>query len=87
MDTHSLPYVSVILVTRNEEKFIEMSLMSLINQTYPKDKYEIIIVDGISEDNTLNIIKKIQTNYMTDSFRISIMINEKKILSSGWNIV
>ena len=43
MDTHSLPYVSVILVTRNEEKFIEMSLMSLINQTYPKDKYEIII--------------------------------------------
>lgn len=86
MDTHSLPYVSVILVTRNEEKFIEMSLMSLINQTYPKDKYEIIIVDGISEDNTLNIIKKIQTNYMTDSFRISIMINEKKILSSGWNI-
>ena len=39
MDTHSLPYVSVILVTRNEEKFIEMSLMSLINNSSLKNSH------------------------------------------------
>ncbi|MCI6806145.1 MAG: glycosyltransferase [Prevotella sp.] len=80
------PFVSVLLVTRNEKDYIEMSLMSLINQTYPKDKMEIIIADGKSTDGTLDIIERIQNRYNTDSFKISVITNDKLILSAGWNL-
>ena len=55
-----LPFVSTIIVVRNEREYIEKSLMSLINQDYPKERYEIIIVDDCSNDDTVNIIRKIQ---------------------------
>jgi glycosyltransferase involved in cell wall biosynthesis len=82
----NLPFVSVLLVTRNEEQYIEMSLMSVIYQSYPKRKYEIIIVDGLSNDRTLDIIKGIQSKYKTKDFNISVIKNEKYILSAGWNL-
>lgn len=81
-----LPFVSVLLVTRNEKNYIRMSLMSLIEQTYPKDRFEIIISDGMSDDGTLDIIKELQTQYNSDVFHISIIPNEKYILAAGWNI-
>jgi len=50
------PLVSIITVTLNSEKFIEETFDSIKNQ---KNKnYELIIVDGGSKDNTINIIKK-----------------------------
>jgi glycosyltransferase involved in cell wall biosynthesis len=48
----------VIIATRNEEKNIGRLLDSLVNQTYSKDKFEVIIVDGMSKDRTLQIIKQ-----------------------------
>lgn len=81
-----LPFVSALLVTRNEKDYIRMSLMSLIEQTYPHDKYEIIIVDGESSDGTLDVIKELQDTYNSESFSISVVPNPKKILATGWNI-
>lgn len=81
-----LPFVSALLVTRNEKDYIRMSLMSLIEQTYPKDKYEIIIVDGGSTDGTLDVIKVLQDTYNSESFSISVVPNPQKILATGWNI-
>lgn len=86
MDPKEMPFVSVLLVTRNEKDYIEKSLLSLINQTYPKSKYEIIIADGKSDDGTLDIIKRIQSLYIKEDFHISVYCNEKKILASGWNL-
>lgn len=81
-----LPFVSALLVTRNEKDYIRMSLMSLIDQTYPKDKYEIVIIDGGSTDGTLDIIKELQDTYNTKNFSIRVVPNPKKILATGWNI-
>lgn len=81
-----LPFVSALIVMRNEQNYIEPSLMSFVNQTYPKDKYEIIIVDGESTDDTLNIVKRIIQEYETETFKIRIVDNPKHILASGWNI-
>lgn len=81
-----IPFVSALLVTRNEKDYIKMSLMSLINQTYPKDKYEIIIIDGGSTDGTLDTIKELQDTYNNGSFSIRVVSNPKKILATGWNI-
>ena len=81
-----LPFVSALLVTRNEKDYIKMSLMSLIDQTYPKDKYDIVIIDGGSTDGTLDIIKELQDTYNSESFSIRVVPNPKKILATGWNI-
>lgn len=51
------PFVSVIVATRNEENFIRRLLDSLANQSYPLDRFEIIIVDGLSNDTTLQIVE------------------------------
>ncbi len=47
--------VSVILPVRNEEKYIGRCLDSILDQDYPKDKLEILAVDGMSEDRTRSI--------------------------------
>ena len=53
---HEKPKVSIILPARNEEKFIEKCLNSLLNQDY--DNYEIITINDSSTDSTGNIIKE-----------------------------
>jgi glycosyltransferase involved in cell wall biosynthesis len=47
--------ISVVVPTYNEEKNIEACLRSLLNQTLPREKYEIIVVDGDSKDKTRDI--------------------------------
>ena len=54
-----MPYVSALLVTRNEKQFVEQALLSLVEQTYPKTQYEIIIIDGLSDDGTRDVINNI----------------------------
>jgi glycosyltransferase involved in cell wall biosynthesis len=54
---HFKPFVSIIIPTRNEEKYIGQCLDSLALQTYPHDRFEVIILDGLSNDNTLEIAR------------------------------
>lgn len=58
MQLDNLPFVSIIVPVYNGEKIIAECIESLVNQDYPKDKYEIIIVDNNSKDKTAEIIKK-----------------------------
>jgi glycosyltransferase involved in cell wall biosynthesis len=50
--------ISVIVPALNEEENIEACLKSILNQTFPRDKYEIIVSDGNSSDRTLKIARK-----------------------------
>lgn len=60
--------ISIIVVCLNEEKGIRDTLNSIVNQTY--NNYQLIIVDGKSIDNTLNIIHEFKNN-------IDTLISEK----------
>jgi glycosyltransferase involved in cell wall biosynthesis len=51
------PFVSIVIPTRNEEKYIGQCLESLARQTYPKEKFEVILFDGRSIDGTLEIVR------------------------------
>jgi len=53
--------VSVVIIAHNSEKTIGTTISSLIDQTYPKDKIEIVIVDD-SNDTTERIVKELLNN-------------------------
>jgi len=74
--------LSVIIPCRNEEKFIAKCLDSLIVQDYPKEKLEILVIDGFSEDKTRDIIK----NYSQKNPYIKILDNPQKITPSALNV-
>ncbi len=46
------PFVSVVVPARNEEQRLGDCLLSLLNQSYPLELFEIIVVDDDSEDGT-----------------------------------
>lgn len=48
--------ISIITVSRNSEKYIETTILSIINQNYTNIEY--IVIDGGSNDNTINIVEK-----------------------------
>ena len=48
--------ISVITTTYNYERYIGRSIRSLISQTFPKERYEIIVVDDGSTDRTRNVL-------------------------------
>ena len=50
------PNISIIISARNEEKNIKKTLDSLIEQNYPNDKYEILVANDRSIDNTKSIL-------------------------------
>ncbi len=54
---NSTTIISVIIPARNEGKNIRDCINSIINQTYPQNLFEIIVVDDFSTDNTTEIIK------------------------------
>jgi len=53
-----LPSISIVIPTYNSEKFLPLCLQSINEQDYPKDKLEIIVVDGGSTDRTIDIAKE-----------------------------
>jgi len=54
----NFPHVSFILPTLNAEAILENCLASITRQTYPRDRYEIILADAHSTDRTRDIAKK-----------------------------
>lgn len=50
--------VSIILVNYNGEDFIEECLDSLRQIDYPKENYEVILVDNASKDNSVKLVKE-----------------------------
>lgn len=50
------PLVSIITVVRNGRAHIEQTISSVRNQSYPNIEY--IVIDGVSTDGTLDILKK-----------------------------
>ncbi|MBL4594075.1 MAG: glycosyltransferase, partial [Flavobacteriales bacterium] len=49
--------VSIVIPCRNEERYIEKCINSILNCNYPQELVSIYVCDGLSDDNTRNIIK------------------------------
>jgi len=58
----NIPFISVVVAARDEEKNISDCIQSLLKQDYPVDKFEILIVDDFSTDKTAELIKKFEAS-------------------------
>lgn len=52
------PFVTFIIPTYNAEKYLELCLKSIEKQNYPKNCYEVFVVDGGSTDRTRDIARR-----------------------------
>lgn len=77
------PSVSIIMPVRNEAAYIPISLGSVANQSYPLDRIQVLVADGMSDDNTRQVIRDVAEANALD---VRILDNPKKIAPAGLNV-
>lgn len=82
MSDEVLPFVSVIMPIRNEAEFVEGAVRSVLDNDYPAEKIEILVVDGMSDDGTRETVKKLSH---ADN-RVKMLDNPQGIVSTAMNI-
>jgi len=80
-DSIFFPFVSVLIPIRNEGYYISQCLQAVSQQDYPSDRFEILISDGLSTDNT----KALVAEWMKNDHRIRLFDNPQKIVPTGMN--
>ncbi len=74
--------VTVIVPCRNEEKWIGPCLQSILDNDYPKDRLEVLVVDGMSDDGSRQVIESFAARCPT--FRL--LSNEKRTAPAALNL-
>jgi succinoglycan biosynthesis protein ExoA len=73
--------VSVIVPVRNEAKAIEPTLRALLTQDFPPGRYEVIVADGVSDDETVPIVRRLQCEFEN----LKLVFNPARYASAGRN--
>jgi len=82
MSEQALPFVSVIMPIRNEASFIERAIKSILDNDYPAEKVEILVVDGMSDDGTRRTVARLSEG----DGRVRMLDNPKRIVPAAMNI-
>jgi glycosyltransferase involved in cell wall biosynthesis len=77
------PFVSIIVPCYNEEKTIRKLLDSILAQTYPLGRLELIVSDGMSTDQTREVIASFQEAY--PQLNLRVVENSARTIPSGLN--
>ncbi len=75
-------FVTIIMPIRNEADFIERAIKSVLDNDYPPGRMEILVVDGMSDDGTREIVARLSK---ADS-RVMMLDNPKRIAPAAMNI-
>lgn len=78
------PIVTIIVPVRNERDFIVQMLEQLYNQSYPKDRFEVIVADGMSTDGTPEIVRQFAKSH--PDFSLQLLDNPRRLSSAGRNL-
>ena len=76
------PLVSVLIPCRNEERYIARCLESILANDYPKERMEILVVDGKSGDQTREIVKGYEERYQ----QVRLVDNPQKNIPAAMNV-
>ena len=74
--------VSVIIPMYNAASYVGRCLESVLNQDYPADKVEILVVDGASTDSSAAIVR----NFMRENPRIRLLPNPMRRVCHAFNV-
>ena len=75
--------VSIIITARNEEKYLPMLFEDILNQTYPLQNIEVVLMDSNSTDNTRLVMEEFKKN--NETLSVQIVTNERQIQAAGFN--
>src|SRR5437879_3416903 len=75
-------FASVIVPCRNERHYISKSLEALIANDYPKHRFEILVIDGLSDDGTGEVLQKYASQYPF----IRVLENPSRVTPIAFNI-
>jgi succinoglycan biosynthesis protein ExoA len=78
-----LPFVSVIVPMRNEERHVGECLGCLVGQDYPPDRFEVLVVDGRSSDRSREVVEPFLRNGAVD---VRLLDNPHRTTARGLNI-
>jgi cellulose synthase/poly-beta-1,6-N-acetylglucosamine synthase-like glycosyltransferase len=90
----SLPPVTVIMPVRNAANYIGRSLQGLLSQDYPLHRVEVLVVDGMSEDSTRDIVAQLasalhdtkEENGLNQNISIRLLDNPDRVVPAALNI-
>ncbi len=74
---------SIIIATYNSEKTLQSTLDSLLSQTY--SNFEVILVDGLSKDNTVPIIKEYEKKFLDANIPYFWTSEKDEGIYDAWN--
>src|SRR5262249_11360238 len=77
----ALPFISVTVPVRNEERFIGRTIAQLLAQDYSPGRYEILVADGASTDDTTAIVRDLAEQHAC----VRLIDNPKRLSSAGRN--
>lgn len=79
----AFPLVSVIVPCRNEQNTIALLLEAIDAQTYPRSQMEVVIADGMSNDETRQRISEFQAQHI--ELEVRVIDNPQRIIPAGLN--
>jgi len=82
MKNKEYPFITIVMPVRNEARFIKHTLNQLVTQDYPPDRYEIIVADGESSDETRSLVTTISQKHP----QVLLKDNPGRWPSSGRNV-
>ena len=76
------PFISIIIPMYNEKLHVQECIDSILRNNYPSNRYEILIIDGMSSDGSREIVQK----HMYSDVHIELLNNPERITPIAFNI-
>lgn len=80
--TRALPFVTVLVPCRNESRFIGSCLTSIIENGYPLERMEVLVLDGASADDTAEQVSRIAESHQC----VRLIHNPRRVTPVALNL-
>ncbi|MEP7153552.1 MAG: glycosyltransferase family 2 protein, partial [Nitrospira sp.] len=82
INNHNHPLLSIVIPCRNERAFIGGCLDSVLENDFPKEQLEILVVDGMSGDGTRQLLEA----YASEHAFLFVLDNPRRVTPAALNI-